>query len=61
MSPSGKKIARSLSVFSLAMINLAAMGSIKNWPVTAEYGFASIFYLILAALIFFCSSFAGIC
>ncbi|NDD58230.1 MAG: amino acid permease [Chlamydiae bacterium] len=53
MSPSGKKIARSLSVFSLAMINLAAMGSIKNWPVTAEYGFASIFYLILAALIFF--------
>ena len=53
MSQQGKKLTRSLSVFSLAMINLAALGSIKNWPVTAEYGFASIFYLVLAALVFF--------
>ena len=53
MSLRGKKTIRSLSVFSLAMINLAAIGSIKNWPVTAEYGFASLFYLGLAALIFF--------
>lgn len=44
---------RTLSVFSLAMINLAAIGSIKNWPVTAEYGFSSLFFLLLAALIFF--------
>jgi putative glutamate/gamma-aminobutyrate antiporter len=35
------------------MINLAAIGSVKNWPVTAEYGLASIFYLLLGALVFF--------
>jgi len=44
---------RCISVFALAMINLAAIGSVKNWPITAEYGFASIFYLLLAALVFF--------
>ncbi len=44
---------KSLSVFTLAMINLAAIGSVKNWPLTAEYGLASIFYLLLAALLFF--------
>lgn len=35
------------------MINVAAIGSVKNWPVTAEYGFSSIFYFLLAALVFF--------
>lgn len=44
---------RTLSIFTLAMINVAAIGSVKNWPVTAEYGVASIFYLILASIIFF--------
>ena len=44
---------RCISVFALAMINLAAIGSVKNWSITAEYGFASIFYLLLAALVFF--------
>ena len=39
--------------FSLAMINIAAIGSVKNWALTAEYGFSSIFYILLAALIFF--------
>jgi putative glutamate/gamma-aminobutyrate antiporter len=34
------------------MINLAAIGTVKNWPVTAEFGFSSIFYLLLAAFIF---------
>ncbi|MCX6989523.1 MAG: amino acid permease [Chlamydiae bacterium] len=53
MSIGGKKTIRSLSVFSLAMINLAAIGSIKNWPVTAEYGFSSLFFLGLAAILFF--------
>jgi putative glutamate/gamma-aminobutyrate antiporter len=45
--------ARSLSVFMLAMINIAAIGSVKNWPLTAEYGFASIFYFLLGACVFF--------
>jgi putative glutamate/gamma-aminobutyrate antiporter len=47
------RIPRTVSVFTLAMINVAAIGSVKNWPVTAEYGFASIFYFLLAAMIFF--------
>lgn len=53
MEGSRPKIRRTLSVFTLAMINVAAIGSVKNWPLTAEYGFSSIFYLVLAAVIFF--------
>ncbi len=53
MDVSRAKSKRTIAVFTLAMINVAAIGSVKNWPVTAEYGFASIFYLILAAIIFF--------
>ena len=48
-----RKPPKVLSVFTLAMINVAAIGSVKNWPFTAEFGFASIFYLILACAIFF--------
>lgn len=44
---------RTLSVFTLTMINLAAMGSIRSWPVTAEYGFSSIFYFLMGTLLFF--------
>lgn len=46
-------IPRVISVFTLAMINVAAIGSVKNWPITAEYGFSSIFYFLLAAIVFF--------
>ncbi len=42
-----------LTVFTLAMINFAAIGSVKNWPVIAETGFSSIFYFLLATLVFF--------
>jgi putative glutamate/gamma-aminobutyrate antiporter len=44
---------RSISIFTLAMINVAAIGSVKNWPFTAEYGLGSLFFLLLAALVFF--------
>lgn len=44
---------RVLSLFTLAMINVATIGSVKNWPITAEYGLASIFFLLLASLLFF--------
>ncbi len=37
----------------LTMINVATIGSDKNWPVTAEYGLSSIFFILLATLIFF--------
>jgi amino acid transporter len=42
-----------LTAFSLTMINIAAIGSVKNWPITAEYGLSAISYLVLAALCFF--------
>jgi glutamate:GABA antiporter len=42
-----------ISIFTLVMINLAAIGSIRNWPTIAETGFSSIFFYLLAALIFF--------
>jgi putative glutamate/gamma-aminobutyrate antiporter len=48
-----KRIPRTLSVCALAMINLAAIGSVKNWPLTAEYGLSSLFFLLLASLTFF--------
>ncbi len=44
---------RVLSVFMLTMINVATIGSVKNWPVTAEYGFSSVFFFLLATIIFF--------
>lgn len=44
---------KAISVFTLAMINIAAIGSVKNWPTIAEYGFSSLFYFLLAAIIFF--------
>ncbi|HSX12174.1 MAG TPA: amino acid permease, partial [Rhabdochlamydiaceae bacterium] len=53
MSSKILKFPRALSVFTLAMINVAAVGSVKSWPFIAEYGFAALFYLILTALFFF--------
>lgn len=47
---------KTVTVFMLTMINVATIGSIKNWPVTAEYGFASVFLILLATLLFFIPS-----
>lgn len=44
---------RSLSILLLAMINVAAICSIRNWPLTAVYGFSSIFYYLMGTLLFF--------
>ena len=44
---------KALSVFTLTMINVATLGSVKNWPTTAEFGFSSVFYFLLGTLIFF--------
>lgn len=43
---------KKLSVFTLAMINIAAVSSVRNWPTIAEYGFASLFYFALAIILF---------
>lgn len=44
---------KALSVSSLVMINVAIVCSIKNWPISAEFGLASIFYYALGALLLF--------
>ncbi len=38
------------------MINVAAICSIKNWPITAEYGFSSLFYFMVSIVFFFIPS-----
>ena len=47
------KTERSLSVFTLAMINVAAVTSINFWPLMAEYGLSSLFFFLLIGLCFF--------
>ncbi|PIQ42470.1 MAG: amino acid permease [Gammaproteobacteria bacterium CG11_big_fil_rev_8_21_14_0_20_46_22] len=39
-----------LSVFSLVMINVIAIDSLRNLPINAEYGYAIIFFYILGAI-----------
>lgn len=47
---------RILGVFMLAMINVAAITSLRNLSIMVEYGFSSIFFYVLAALVFFVPS-----
>lgn len=44
---------RTIGVFTLAMINVAAIMSLKNLPMVAEYGVALIFFVTLSAIVFF--------
>lgn len=44
---------RSISIFSLIMINIAALGGLRAWAPIAECGTSAIFFLGLAALVFF--------
>ncbi len=43
---------RRMSVFSLVMINLIAVDSIRALPISAEYGWALVFYYVLGGLLF---------
>lgn len=45
-----------ISFFSLAMINVAAVFTLRNAPSQADYGFALVFYLIFTAIFFFIPS-----
>ena len=47
---------KALTPFTLAMIMVATILSIRNWPLTAEFGFASIFFVLVASLLFFIPS-----
>jgi len=44
---------RVLGLFGLAMINIVAIASLRDLPQMASYGIGSIFFYVLAALIFF--------
>ena len=44
---------RVLSVFSLVMINVIAVDSLRTLPISAKLGFSLIFYYLPAAIIFF--------
>ncbi len=51
------KITRSsdkpLSVFTLVMINIIAVDSLRTLPISATYGFSLVFYYLVAAILFF--------
>lgn len=44
---------RVLGTFTLAMITVAAIISLRNLPLSAEFGLASIFYFVVSAFVFF--------
>src|SRR3972149_6971795 len=44
---------RTINVFMLAMMNIAAIVNIANLSISAKYGFSGIFYLIAASIFFF--------
>ncbi len=46
----GKK--RFMNVFLLALLNLSVMSSLRNLPIVAEYGYGSLFFYFLVALVF---------
>lgn len=46
-------INKTLSVFSLVMINVIAVDSIRTLPISGQYGLSVIFYYVLAAIGFF--------
>ncbi len=56
MSSNAPARSRVLSVFSLVMINVIAIDSLRNVPAAAEYGLSLIFYYAFAALLFFIPS-----
>lgn len=47
---------RVLGAFMLAMINVAAIVSLRNISITVDYGFSAIFYYTLGAIFFFIPS-----
>ncbi len=44
---------KTLNVFSLVMINIIAVDSLRTLPITAEYGLSLVFFYILAAAVYF--------
>ncbi|MDE6432518.1 MAG: APC family permease [Opitutales bacterium] len=46
------KSKRVINVFSLAMINFAAIANVRNLPTVAPYGFSMLFFYLMAAVLF---------
>ncbi|MCP5505430.1 MAG: amino acid permease [Chlamydiales bacterium] len=42
-----------LNVRTLTLLNIVTILSVKNWPFMAQYGLASVFFILLPALFFF--------
>lgn len=53
MKNQGEEPKKVLGVFTLVMINVAAIASLRSFPIAAEVGYSAIFYFVVAALIFF--------
>src|SRR3989344_9157469 len=47
---------KTLNFFQLAMINIIAVDSLRSLPISAEYGFALVFFYLVAAVVFFLPS-----
>ena len=52
MSEKVVKTGKVLGIFSLAMINVAIICSLRGLPMMAEYGFSIVFFLLVAVIIF---------
>ena len=50
--PSSGSKSGTIGVFTLAMMNVAAIVSLRGLPAEAEYGLSSVFYYIFAAVFF---------
>jgi len=51
-STKGIKPAHMLSVFTLTMINVAAIATLRDLPAMAVYGLSSVFYCVVVAVVF---------
>jgi amino acid transporter len=53
MAVASFRAGKTLGVFSLLMINIIAVDSLRSLPFSAAYGFSLVFYYLLASLTFF--------
>ncbi|MBX9586096.1 MAG: amino acid permease [Gammaproteobacteria bacterium] len=53
MSGLKSKSGKTLGIFSLMMINIIAVDSLRSLPFSAAYGFSLVFYYMLATVVFF--------
>lgn len=50
---SATKLKKPIGIFTLVMINVIAVDSLRSLPATAQYGFSVVFYYLAAGLFFF--------